>query len=392
MSVSYLSTKPFSFQVPTKIIFGIGTADTVGLEAKQLGGSSIFFVTDKTIEKVGIADRVKKALEEEELKVRKVFNEIGHEPDMTIVEAICDAVRKDEYDLLIGVGGGSALDMAKVASVMATNSGEVNNYIGRKLVKKDGLPKILLPTTAGTGSEVSSAAVIIREKLKRMIVSRQCLADVAIVDPLLTVTMPPAVTAGTGLDALSHAIEGMMSTRFNPIKDMLALEATKLIATNLRLAYADGEHLDARSNMSLAALLSGIAIGTVYGHSMGDTLVSRYGISHGVSCGIALPYVMEYNLFACAKELALIAEAMGERVNGLTLEEKAYKAVAAVKKLVEDLDVPSSLKDLGVPRDMLPELAEEMLTKFPKGWQRRKMTKENATKMFERALEGKIGK
>jgi len=277
--------------------------------------------------------------------------------------------------------------------VMAKNRGKVKNYVAARTFKA-GLPKILIPTTAGTGSEVSQAAVVtLNNKQKASFSDSHFFADVAIVDPVLTVTMPQKVTASTGIDALSHAIEAMMSSDSNPIIDALSLEAIRLINNNIKLAYVKGDNLEARSNMSWAALLGGMVLyaKAVYGHSFSYTIGPRYGFSHGLSCALALPYVMNYNLPACNGKFLSIATCMGENVENLSRSDGTFRAVVAVKKLIEDVNLPSSLKEAGVPKEDLPILAEELVNVYPRQNNPRIITKEEAIKLYERAWEGRIG-
>ena len=288
------------------------------------------------------------------------------------------------------------MDVAKTASVMATNTGLAVDYTPlsekRLVFRKPGLTKILVPTTSGTGSEVTEAAIFKVRGLKTAIFGPYLLADVAVVDPSLTVTAPPRVTANTGLDALSHAIEGLMSTFRNPFSSALAIESVRRIYRSLRTAYRDGENLEARYNMSLAATMAGFSCSwLVYGHAMGNTLGNMYGIPHGQGCGVSLTYAMDINVTAIPETLALVAEAMGERVDRLTLEEAALRSVVAVKKLVEDVGVPSNLRDLGVPKEDLPKLAEQCMKIYHRPANPLKITLADCLEMYERADEGKVG-
>lgn len=386
--------KIHNFRVPRNIIFGLNAAERVGTEAKHLGGAKALIVTDKIIEKIGLVENVKSSLEKEGLSVT-VFDKIKGEPTIDMAEKAAETVREDDYDLVVGVGGGSSLDMAKVASTMATNPGNVRQYIGLNMVKKRGLPKILIPTTAGTGSEVSASAVMEDpdRKIKTFIRSPYQFADAAIVDPLMTVTMPPRVTAATGLDALSHAVEAFITVASSPIADPLALQAIKLVASNLPIAFATGENLESRYNMSLAALLAGMCLsynaGVCGGHVAASAFSLEYNLPHGVSCALALPYIMEYNLMACTPKLAVVAEAMGESTSTLSLREAASKAVASVRRLVKDVNLPLTLKDLDIPKEAIPKLAENMMTRAGMlAKNPRNVTKEDAYKIFERMWAG----
>ena len=382
----------FIFRTPRKIVFGVNTVNNVGTEAEQLGARKAVIICDEGIRKAGIVDKVTKSLEEKGVEF-EIWDKVEPEPHVECAEDIVRFVRDGKFDLVIGVGGGSSMDMAKTAAVLVENPGPVKDYIGVGLIKKPGIPKILIPTTAGTGSECTHAAVMSIGRIKRWIADPALFADVAIIDPMLTLSLPPKLTAGTGLDALSHAIECIMSINANSITDSLALSAIKLIFENLRVAYYHGKNLEARYNMSLAATMAGMVVtnaGAVLGHSACYTYASDYRLPHGVSCAIALPYVMWYNLPVSAHKLALIAEAMGFDIKGLSVEEAAWKAIKAVKKLIEDVKLPTSLKEIGVPKEKLPEYAEELVTQYPRPNNPRRVTKEDILVMYEKMWEGEL--
>lgn len=394
MSVSQSPNKMYFFQAPPKIVFGINSIETVGVEAKQFGGKKILLVSDEIIAKLGLVDKVKRLLEKEGFTI-EVFDKVEAEPSIATAEKVTTSVREEIHDSVVGIGGGSVMDIAKIAAIMARNSGEIKEYATSKPIKEPGIPKILIPTTSGTGSEASQAAIItLSTKQKSSLSNRYLFADVAIVDPVLATTMPPKVTASTGIDALSHAVEALMSTNSTPITDALSLEAVRLVSNNLRMAYAQGDNLEARSNMSWAALLGGMVLyaRVVYAHSFGYTIGPKYGIPHGLSCGLGLPYVMDYNLPACVDKFLSIANAMGEQVKGLPKLEGAFKAIVAVKELIEDVGLPSSLKETGVPKAVLPILADELVNFYPRPNNPKQITKKEAMELYEKAWEGRIGK
>jgi len=236
--------------------------------------------------------------------------------------------------------------------------------IDGKFAKKT-LTKILVPTTAGTGSEATHGAVIslTNEEIKSVIFSPQLIADVAMVDPEASATMPPKLTAHTGADALTHAVEAIISVNSNPLTDLQAFEAVRLIFKNLREAYHNGGDLEARCGMALAALLAGLAFGSAGvcgGHAVANTFSVKYSVPHGLACGISLPYIMKYNLPACEDRLAKVAMFSGEDVEKLGLHDAAGKAVVAVRDLLKDLDLPLSLKDLGIAKESIPKLVEDL--------------------------------
>jgi len=353
----------FTLRLP-KIMFGGGTIERVRDEAERLGGKRILIVTDDAIERFNLLKEVEKPLGEGPFELNVI--KTAAEPRVDAAEKIVETLRLSTFDLVIGIGGGSCMDMAKVASLMYTNPGTVGQYVGINLVQNPGLPKILIPTTAGTGSEVTPNAILARSdnQLKVGIVTPHNIADVAIVDPQMTMTMPARLTATTGLDALSHAIEAYISISSNQFSDALALRAVSLISTSLHSAFADGKDLAARSNMSMAALLAGIAIsiaGTCAGHAAAYSFAVKYGFSHGLSCAISLPYIIKYNAVSCFPKVEAIAAALGEKLSGLGPEEVASKAAASITDLMKKLRVPYRLKDLNISREDIPDLAERMM-------------------------------
>jgi alcohol dehydrogenase class IV len=360
------------FQNPQKMVFGIGTVEKAGDEATRLGAGRVFVVSDENIEKVGILGKVLESLRAKALDVQ-VYKISAAEPTIASAEAVASAVRGEKADVVVGVGGGSCLDSAKIAAMMATNPGNVQGYCARvkgtvKAVGKDTLPKILIPTTAGTGSEASNTLVIIEGDYKTWITDNRMLADVAIVDPALTVTLPPRLTAGTGVDALSHVVEALMSVQANALSDALSLAAVKLIFTSLRTAYHHGENLEARRNLSLAATLGGWVIGfpwiggpATIGHCIAEAVGSKYKIPHGVACGIALPYAMGYNLPLLIDKLGTVATAMDVETANLTKREAACTSIDATFELMEDIDMPLCLREVGVPEADLKPLAEYII-------------------------------
>lgn len=358
----YTLDKISTFLSPNKIILGTGATKQVGIESKALGGKKALIVTDPGVVKAGLIDGVQESLESEKIN-SGIFDQVEAEPPARIVDECAQIARREGYDIIIGIGGGSSLDAAKGVSIMAINKGKVLDYAGTDLVTKKGLPKILLPTTGGTGSEVTRVFVVTdeAENTKKVIYSNYNLADVAIIDPVLTISMPPVVTADTGIDALIHAIETYVSVNATPFSDILAIEAINLIAHNLPIAYAKGSNIEARYNMALAASLAGLAftsggLGAV--HGLAYVLGTEYHMSHGRSNAIMLPHVMDYNKIGNLNKYAQIAQAMGENIEGLSSYEAAEKSVDASKKLLEAVNISIKLPDYGIRKEDLPKLVE----------------------------------
>ncbi|MBA7524277.1 Long-chain-alcohol dehydrogenase 1 [subsurface metagenome] len=234
----------YAVQLPKRVVFGDGVEEKIGAEAKGLGAKKALIVTDATIEKAGLLEKVEKTLKEA-VEV-DVFDIVESEPTLAAAETVAGAARAAKYDLIVGVGGGSVMDMAKVASAVASNPGQaVSEFMGANKIANPSVSKILVPTTAGTGAEATPFTLIIVGGKKKAIASPYNLADVVLISPSFTATMPPRVTASTGMDAMSHAIEAFLSTGSNPLTDSFALEAIRKIADNLEVAFSHGDNLDA---------------------------------------------------------------------------------------------------------------------------------------------------
>ncbi len=388
----------FTLRMPSRIIVGVNSIEKLSEVANSLGKRALI-VTGKDAAKSGRLRIIEEKLNEANVEF-EVYSKITPEPTISHAEEMADYINNvmtsRKPDFIIGFGGGSSLDMAKVASLASTNPKPIEQYMGVEKVPRKGLPLILIPTTAGSGSEVSKSIVLVKEKeeIKEGIVSEHVVADIAIVDPKLTMTMSPRLTAMTGIDALSHAIEAYMSLGANAFTNPLALKAISLISMNLRKAYSNGDDLEARKAMSEAALLAGLAFsnaGNCAGHAAAYAFAVRYNVPHGVSCGISLPYVMKFNILAIPDKLADIAVAMGIEGGGLSTRELAQLAVTEVLDLLMDLNMPTSLEDIGVPEEDIMGLAENMLkiTRLLES-NPRKIGLEEARKIFELMWHGDI--
>jgi alcohol dehydrogenase class IV len=353
----------FSFYLPTKIFFGYGSLDFLVEESRILGMQRTLIVTDQVMVKTGIVEKVLDRLKKSVSNI-EIFDRVEAEPKLEIADAAANAARNNNFDSVIGVGGGSAMDIAKLASAFATNDGPAEKYVGNNLFHERPILSIMLPTTAGTGAELTITSMVTVNGHKRWINSSLLLPTIAIVDPELTITMPKNVTASTGLDALSHNTEAYLSTDANALTDAAALEGIRLISENLERVYFDGENRDAREAMSLGALLGGVALHArmVYGHSVGYTLATRFNLPHGISCGVPLPYVIAAYSRTCGPKMKKLADAFGISEVIREKPEKLGLAIAGkVRKILVSLGVQTNLKDLGVKEDDLPMLAKECL-------------------------------
>jgi alcohol dehydrogenase class IV len=352
-----------NFRSPGNIITGSGSVSEVGVEAKKLNATSVLIITDKVIQSTGLLKNVIDPLEAAGLKV-DINDNVVPEPPFEALEDIASQIRGKDYDLFVGVGGGSALDITKVLAVMMTNDEDVRDFVGIEKIPNRGLPSILIPTTSGTGSEVTFNAIFTdtRDMVKKGIVSPYLLPNVAIVDPKMTLTVPPAVTAATGMDALVHAIESYTAIRASELTDGVALQAIKLISRSLRKAVHNGQDLKAREDMAMGSLLAGISLcnaGVGAVHALAYPLGGKFKVSHGVSNSLLLPYVMKYNVVSDLEKFAEVAKAMGENLEGLSVRDAAELTISSLAKLSEDIGIPQSLKEVGVTEADISSLAEE---------------------------------
>jgi len=355
----------FRFRAAGEIIFGAGAIEGAGSIIKKHGGRKILLVVDQGFARTGPLKKVTDALEKEGLPL-VLFDAVEPEPRVEVADQCGESAQKEKCDFVLGVGGGSAMDTAKAAAILATNGGRARDYQGVDRVPKHGLPKGMVPTTAGTGSEVTFTAVFINEEEKKKagINSSFLYPELSILDPELTLSLPPAVTAYTGMDALTHAIESYTSKAASPISEMFSLEAIRLIGKSLRQAVDHGSDLNARSNMLLGSLLAGVGLanaGVTAAHSLAYPLGGIYRVPHGVANALLLPAVMEFNALSCAEKFARIAQEMGEKVDELSAREAAILAVESVKRLAKDIGVPQRLSDIGIPKPAIPGMAEEAM-------------------------------
>lgn len=354
---------PREFIVPAHIVVGSGAAEQVGEQCRRRGLKKALIVTDKIMLNLGLVGKIEQLLSQSEIG-SAVFAGVNTEPVVEYVQEGLQIFKDQGCDCLVAVGGGSPIDAAKAIAVMTTNPGSIEQYKGIGKIGARGAPLIALPTTAGTGSEATVYTVITDTKtdVKMLIGSPYLMPDIAIVDPLLTLSSPPGVTAATGIDALVHAIEAYISVKAQPMTDIFCLSAIELISQNIRQAWSNGNNIPAREKVMLGALQAGIAFSNssvALVHGMSRPIGANFHIAHGVSNAALLAVVMEFSIVGDPVRFAHIARAMGENIDGLTTMEAADRSVAAVRRLITDIKIPS-LRHLGVDRDRLEELAPAM--------------------------------
>ncbi|MCM3004347.1 iron-containing alcohol dehydrogenase [Priestia koreensis] len=343
---------------------GWGSSQRLLSIVQEMAPASILVVTDPVLEEIGLVHKVIEPLLQANYHV-EVYTDISPEPPLEVGENLVSFTRSKQVDLVIGIGGGSALDLAKLTAVLSVHEGKVEDYLnltGKREITQKGVPKILIPTTSGTGSEVTNISVLSLESTKDVVTHSHLLADVAIVDPELTLSVPARVTAATGVDALTHAIEAYLSTQGNPVTDGLALHAIKLINRSLRTAVEDGNNRQARSDMSYGSYLAGLAffnagVGGV--HALAYPLGGQFHLAHGESNAVLLPYVMDYIRSRATKRLADVLQAIEPEAVVQSEEEASSQCVQLLKQLVYDIGIPTTLREFQIPESAIEPLTND---------------------------------
>jgi alcohol dehydrogenase len=340
-----------AFECPTLVRFGRGAADEVGEQARALGLARVVLVSDPGVAGAGIVDRVAETLRAAGVHVA-VYAETEPNPTTVNVADVVALYRSERCDGLVGVGGGSSMDCAKAAGMLVTNGGEIADYRGKDVVREDGPPVICVPTTCGTGSEVTFVVVITdpTSHLKVVCVSRRMAARVALVDPSLVESAPSGVIAATGADALCHAVESYVNTGADPLLDALNIAAIRMIGASLRPAVAERDAA-AIEQLSLASTMAGIAFNmnaNAIVHAASTPVTAHHGVPHGVANGIFMPDGLAFIAPACQPQLRAIAAALGEDVAGLDDAAAADRALVAIRELMRDVGIPATLREYGL--------------------------------------------
>lgn len=378
------------FKTPTEITYGPNSLKEVKNIIDKQGFKNALIVTDPGISKTGLTDKLIKHVKHINYDI---YYECKPNPTVKNCNDALEKLKAINADVVIAIGGGSSIDVAKAVALLATNGGKIESYEGIDTFENGLLPLIAIPTTAGTASEVTSFTVITDEEreYKFTIGGVKISPKWAVVDPVLTLTLPPSVTAATGLDALVHAIESYTSKMANPITKALAREAIRKISRNLRQAVYNGDTLKYRDEMLMGSLLAGLAFNnTRLGncHALSHPISAIYGVPHGIANAVLIPHVMEFNMKAVPELFADIALDMGENLEGLTMMEKAQKAVDSVRRLAKDVGIPETFESFGIDEQNIKKMTEDALLSGNIKVNPRITTYDDVVELYKKAIGG----
>ena len=350
-------------RMPKVLLFGQNSVNALTDEVKKLNKKKALLVTDDIMIKAGYVEKVEKLLKDAKIST-VIFKDIKGEPTDIDVENGLNVFNENKCDFFVGLGGGSPIDTAKAIAIMSTNEGPISNYMGANKVKNPVPPIVVIPTTAGTGSEMTKFTIIADTKnnVKMLIGDPYIMPTISVSDPMFTISVPPKTTAATGIDAFCHAVESYTSKKAQPFTDTIALSAIKLISENLREAWCNGDNLTARTNMMLAATQAGITFNNASVtliHGMSRCIGALFHVPHGISNAVLLPVWAEYTYIANPKKFANIAVAMGENIDGLSTLDAAKKACEAMKRLCSDIEIPP-IRGLGIEKEAFERSLSKM--------------------------------
>ncbi|MDA1142950.1 MAG: iron-containing alcohol dehydrogenase [Planctomycetota bacterium] len=380
--------QPFDYHPSTRVIYGENSVDRLGEIVRELGGTRVLLVSDPGIVKAGHSNRGVVSLRNAGLEV-SVFNQVQENPSTLNVIAGRQFATDHEIDFIVGLGGGSSMDCAKGINFLVSNGGEMKDYWGVGRATKPMLPLIAIPTTAGTGSEAQSFALITDPETHRKMAcgDKKAACKVAILDPTLTVTQPREVTADTGIDAIAHALETFVTKRRNPMSLMFSRESWKHLYPNLQKVLNDPKDIEARGHMQVGANLAGAAIeNSMLGatHAAANPLTATYGITHGIAVGLMLPHVIRFNGAAVNVEYSQLTRLMGEQTADGT--ECLAQCVTGLRRIC---GLPSCLQDAGVEESRLPELAEAATQEWTGTFNPRPLNKSDFLGIYQAAFNGR---
>ena len=347
---------------PGKLVFGNGTLQKLPQEILDLGSKKVLLITIEPL-LVGLKELIER-LKENKIEVL-IDTSIVSEPSFKDFEELMDKVSVFNADVVVGIGGGSVLDIAKLVAAQLDNEQSLREIVGNGLLNGRSKKLICLPATSGTGSEASPNAILVdkEDNQKKGIISPYLVPDIVYVDPLLTISVPPSVTAATGLDALTHCLEAYTNKFAHQYIDMYAFEGMRLIASNLEKAVKNGQNKEARAHVAMGSLLGGFCLGPVNTagvHALSYPLGSTFHMAHGLSNALLLPYVMEYNLEAAPRRYAEVAVALGCTRENDDMDT-AKKGIEKIRTIIAECGVPPRLRDVGIPKDAIPQMAEDAL-------------------------------
>lgn len=348
----------FEIVLPRELIYGEGSLKEI---SKKVKGKRVFLVTATNIY-LPFKQKIIEILKECNLSV---YSEINSEPNVEMIDKGVFFCKQEKAEIVVGIGGGSVLDAGKAISLLQGNSGSIRDYqMGERSIENRGVPYIAIPTTAGTGSEATKVVVVTNkeERMKKSIAHPFLVPSLVILDPNLTISLPPEITASTGIDALSHCLESYVSLNANPFTEAISLKGMELIGKNLERAYLNGKDLDARSNMLLGSYLGGMALnaGVGIGHILAQPISAICGLSHGEAIGLTISQVMKVNLDYSLNKYSLVASSLVEKLEGLSLKGKAEKNIEAVVELLEKVGMKKSLKDYSIKENSFPDILESV--------------------------------
>ena len=387
----------FIVYAPPTTIYGRNAFEEVGIQAKKLGTKALI-VSDPIMDNLGFVNKCAALLQEQGVATVSYVG-VTSEPVDTYVTEVLDVLQQNDCDIIISVGGGSCIDTAKAVAVVATNGGYIGDYMNqKKIASKEPIPHIAIPTTAGTGSEATNATVITdtTNDIKMMIKQPAFMPNVAIVDPVLTLTSPPAITAATGIDALSHAVESYLSRLAHPYTDMLALSAMKLIVENMLLAYEDGDNIEAREAMALGSMQAGLSFSNAsvaLVHGMSRPIGALFHVPHGISNAMLLPAVLDYSKDACVERLSDLGSFFNHDGLDMSQAELADFAIVSIKELCKKMNI-GNLKDWGIDEqafyNAIPKMATDALASGSPANNPKVPTKEELMELYKVAYHYKF--
>lgn len=378
--------------IPNTILYGPGCLDELGKKAKDLGKNALV-VTDNIMVSAGYVEKLRNTLMDQDLNC-VIFDQANYEPTTTLISDGVKTYKDKKCDFLIALGGGSPIDAAKAIGAMTVNTGKLADYMGSNKITVTPPPLVAVATTSGTGSEVTKVTIItdVENDVKMLISSDNLMPKISVNDPLLTMSVPQNVTAATGIDAFCHAAEAYISINSQPFTDEMALSAISRISKYIRRAWANGNDLEARSQMMLASMEAGIAFSnssvTII-HGMSRPIGANFNIAHGISNAVLLVTCMEFAMMGAPEKFAKIASAMGENIENLTTMQAAKASITAMRELCADLNIPT-ISGLGVDKEkflsLLPKMADDALESGSPANTPRKVTKEEIISLYQQAF------